>query len=321
MLSVFAQTGVESVGAFATFINTIFKGLAMGGVYAIIALGFVIIFKATQVVNFAQGALAAAGGLFLSFLVFDQVSSDAPRGQTPFTWWRAPFAGEGFPDTSEQWASILLIAVVGGLVTALLAGKDVSGWALGSGFAAFLACRWLATRSGFTWLESPFLSLVIAIIVGVAVAGTAVRVVIRVEELDAESVGGQDRAELGVGEIVEKLGARDRRRRGCAGGLVDDRAGLDLRWRRRRLRLVRRGECVIGRSVPRGTSWGEQGDCQQEWNEPLHVIRSDRNCALGGRSRAQWLGLGTRGDRLVGRSSPGVAAGRRSWLRLGGRTR
>ena len=169
MLSVFAQTGAESVGAFATFINTIFKGLAMGGVYAIIALGFVIIFKATQVVNFAQGALAAAGGLFLSFLVFDQVSSDAPRGQTPFTWWRAPFAGEGFPDTSEQWASILLIAVVGGLVTALLAGKDVSGWALGSGFAMFLACRWLATRSGFTWLESPFISLIVAIAVGVAV--------------------------------------------------------------------------------------------------------------------------------------------------------
>ena len=45
----------------AVLINTIVKGLAMGGVYAIIALGFVIIFKATQVVNFAQGALAAMG--------------------------------------------------------------------------------------------------------------------------------------------------------------------------------------------------------------------------------------------------------------------
>lgn len=169
MHSLFAQAGVESVGWFATFLNTIVKGLAVGGVYAIIALGFVIVFKATQVVNFAQGALASAGGLFLSFLVFDQVNSSAPRGQTPFTWWRAPFAGDGFPSTDEQWASIILIAFVGGLVTALLAGKDISGWALGLGFVAFLACRWLATRSGFTWLESPLLSLIVAIAVGFAV--------------------------------------------------------------------------------------------------------------------------------------------------------
>lgn len=169
MLLFLAQAGTEGASVFATFINTIFRGLAVGGVYAIIALGFVIVFKATQVVNFAQGALASAGGLFLSFLVFDQVSTDSPRGQTPFTWWRAPFAGEGFPATSEQWASILLITVVGALVVGLLAGKEVSGWALGTGFFAFLVCRWLATRSGFTWLDSPFISLVVAILVGVAV--------------------------------------------------------------------------------------------------------------------------------------------------------
>lgn len=165
MLSVLSQAG--DVSFISTFANTVVKGLAVGGVYAIIALGFVIVFKATQVVNFAQGALAAAGGLFLSFLVFDQVSSDVPRGQTPFTWWRAPFASEGFTDVvAEQWASILLIAFVGGLVVAVLTGKEVSGWALGAGFAAFLACRWLATRSGFTWLDSPLLSLIIALVVG-----------------------------------------------------------------------------------------------------------------------------------------------------------
>jgi len=168
MLSLLAQ--VDSAGAISTFANTVVKGLAMGGVYAMIALGFVIIFKATQVVNFAQGALAAAGALFLSFLVFDQANSDAPRGQTPFTWWRAPFAGEGLPSTAEQFASITLVALVAGLVVALLVGKKISPHALGVAFLVFLACRWLATRSGFTWLDSPLLSLLIALAVG-AVAG------------------------------------------------------------------------------------------------------------------------------------------------------
>jgi len=164
-----AQTGADA-GPIATFVNTVVKGLAMGGVYAIIALGFVIIFKATQVVNFAQGALAAAGALFLSFLVFDQVSADVPRGQTPFTWWRAPFAGDGLPSVSEQWASIVLVALVTGLVVALLAGRQISAQALAVGFVAFLACRWLATRAGFGWIESPLVSLVIALAVG-GVAG------------------------------------------------------------------------------------------------------------------------------------------------------
>ncbi len=167
VVELLAQAG--NAGGVATFINTIFRGLAIGGVYAIIALGFVIIFKATQVVNFAQGALAAAGGLFLSFLVFDQVDSEAPRGQTPFTWWRAPFAGDGLPDVNEQWASFLLVSFVAGLVATLLMGRSISGKSLIAFGAAFLACRWLATRSGFTWLEPPLLSLIIALVVFVIV--------------------------------------------------------------------------------------------------------------------------------------------------------
>jgi branched-chain amino acid transport system permease protein len=51
---------------------TTLKSLALGSTYALIALGFVLIFKATEVVNFSQGALAMAGALFLSFLVADE---------------------------------------------------------------------------------------------------------------------------------------------------------------------------------------------------------------------------------------------------------
>ncbi len=167
MIELLAQAG--GAGGFATFLNTIVKGLALGGVYAIIALGFVIIFKATQVLNFAQGALAAAGGLFLSFLVFDKPNQDAPQGITPGTWWRAPFAGDGFPDFGEQWASILLISVLAGVVWSMLVGRPISGWVIIAGLASFLACRWLATRQGFTWLDEPLISLIIALAIGFGV--------------------------------------------------------------------------------------------------------------------------------------------------------
>ena len=51
---------------------TTLKALALGSVYALIALGFVLIFKATEVVNFSQGALAMIGALFISFMVADE---------------------------------------------------------------------------------------------------------------------------------------------------------------------------------------------------------------------------------------------------------
>ena len=43
----------------------LFAGLAIGGVYALVALGFVMIFRATNVVNFAQGEFAMLGAYFL----------------------------------------------------------------------------------------------------------------------------------------------------------------------------------------------------------------------------------------------------------------
>jgi branched-chain amino acid transport system permease protein len=53
------------------FVQTLAKGLAQGGLYALVALGFVLIFKATQTVNFAQGAIALIGAWFASLLLID----------------------------------------------------------------------------------------------------------------------------------------------------------------------------------------------------------------------------------------------------------
>jgi branched-chain amino acid transport system permease protein len=84
------------------FIQTLLKALGLGSVYALIALGFVLIFKATQVVNFAQGALAVAGALFLSFLVADD--------HIPFTTISNPLNDVGGP-AWISWGLSLIVAL------------------------------------------------------------------------------------------------------------------------------------------------------------------------------------------------------------------
>lgn len=52
----------------STFIELVINGISAGSVYALIALGFVIIFKATEVVNFAHASLLLAGGYITAVL-------------------------------------------------------------------------------------------------------------------------------------------------------------------------------------------------------------------------------------------------------------
>ncbi len=103
------------------FFQTVMKSLGLGSVYAIIALGFVLIFKATQTVNFAQGALAASGALFVSFAVFDD--------HIPFTTVANPLNNFG-PDWLGWGLSVLMalgFAAVLGLVIERLAIRPMIG--------------------------------------------------------------------------------------------------------------------------------------------------------------------------------------------------
>ena len=45
----------------ANLIQLLVSGLALGTIYALIALGFVVIYRASQVFNFAQGELVTVG--------------------------------------------------------------------------------------------------------------------------------------------------------------------------------------------------------------------------------------------------------------------
>lgn len=51
-----------------TFLELLVNGVSIGAVYALIALGFVIIFRATEVVNFAHASLLLAGGYVVARL-------------------------------------------------------------------------------------------------------------------------------------------------------------------------------------------------------------------------------------------------------------
>lgn len=51
-----------------TFVELLLSGISLGSVYALIALGFVVIFKATEVVNFAHASLLLAGGYITAIL-------------------------------------------------------------------------------------------------------------------------------------------------------------------------------------------------------------------------------------------------------------
>lgn len=73
------QTPVEKLA------NALTSGIALGGIYAMLALGFVIIFKATQVVNFAHGAIAALGAYFVAYFATVLEVPARWMGDTP-TW-------------------------------------------------------------------------------------------------------------------------------------------------------------------------------------------------------------------------------------------
>jgi branched-chain amino acid transport system permease protein len=53
------------------FVQTLVYGLSVGSVYALVALGYSLIFSATRIVNFAQGTLVVFGG-YLAWWLYDQ---------------------------------------------------------------------------------------------------------------------------------------------------------------------------------------------------------------------------------------------------------
>ncbi|MFJ6677260.1 branched-chain amino acid ABC transporter permease [Actinosynnema sp. NPDC091369] len=53
------------------FLQSLVRGLGSGSIYALLALGFVIIYKSTRVISFAQPAFMLAGAVLVSYLAAD----------------------------------------------------------------------------------------------------------------------------------------------------------------------------------------------------------------------------------------------------------
>ncbi len=106
-----------------TFIQTLVKSLALGSVYILIALGFVIVFKGTQVLNFAAGAISMAGAIFMAIMVGD--------GGLPFLPFDNPLAPSLDNPDLVLWllnlAVVLLIAGLFGLVIERVAIRPMVG--------------------------------------------------------------------------------------------------------------------------------------------------------------------------------------------------
>jgi branched-chain amino acid transport system permease protein len=71
-----------------TFLSALVSGLALGAIYALIALGYVIVYRSTHILNFAQGAILTLG----AYLVY--LFTGPAKGtnfDNPPSWFRLPY--------------------------------------------------------------------------------------------------------------------------------------------------------------------------------------------------------------------------------------
>ncbi|MGH2683963.1 MAG: branched-chain amino acid ABC transporter permease [Actinomycetota bacterium] len=106
---------VLAASSFTNFTQALVKAIALGSIYAVLALGFVLIFKATQTVNFAHGAIGMAGALFLSILLVNE--------GLPLLPWGNPLHSVPGPDWVSWFVNfglaLILTAVLGLLIERL----------------------------------------------------------------------------------------------------------------------------------------------------------------------------------------------------------
>lgn len=92
----------ESTVVPSEFGRMVVNGFSLGAIYAILALGFVIIFKATQVLNFAHGALSAMGAFLIAYF--------ATIVNVPGRWM------EGSPEWLQWVLSVVFALVLAALI-------------------------------------------------------------------------------------------------------------------------------------------------------------------------------------------------------------
>ena len=108
----------------AQFVQFLLAGLTIGAIYALVALGFAIIYNASQVINFAQGEFVMIGGMATVWL--------ANLGRKSFQYsWTIFFLMNAVIVIAEKssWVEIPLPRIIKKLLT--------FGWLIGSIWLAF----------------------------------------------------------------------------------------------------------------------------------------------------------------------------------------
>ena len=108
------------------FLHQIFSGLAMGGVYAILALALVMIYQATHLVNFAQGNMA----MFSTYLAWQLVDAGTPYWIAFVITVAASFIGGAAIERLiiRPFANAPILTVVIVFIGLLLIFNSVAGW-------------------------------------------------------------------------------------------------------------------------------------------------------------------------------------------------
>ncbi len=102
-------------------------GLTRGSIYALVALGFTVIYNTTDIINFAQGEFVMLGGMIAVSLY--AILSGSPAFSADWAWAAMPLTVAG---------SVALVTVVGGLTRYAVTGRSWIHYGLIAGLAAMV---------------------------------------------------------------------------------------------------------------------------------------------------------------------------------------
>jgi branched-chain amino acid transport system permease protein len=107
-------------------LQQIFSGLAAGGIYASLALALVMIYRATELVNFAQGQMA----MFSTYIAWSLIDAGLPYWEAFFLTIAVSFAGgvliERFIIRPVENAPVLAAVIV--FIALLVIFNSLAGW-------------------------------------------------------------------------------------------------------------------------------------------------------------------------------------------------
>ncbi|MBT3307655.1 MAG: branched-chain amino acid ABC transporter permease, partial [Alphaproteobacteria bacterium] len=97
---------------FAEFLQFLFSGITVGAIYALVGLGFSIIYNASRIINFAQGEFVMIGGMATVYLLGVGLSMPLAVGLAVLITVGVGLALEKFAVEPARDASIVTLIII-----------------------------------------------------------------------------------------------------------------------------------------------------------------------------------------------------------------